>query len=390
MSGRIFSLLACAAAAIGLGGLAPSPAPSSGVIHFATSIPRTTLGAGAPITDAALSGDGKTLALSTGDTIVLRDLSSGRTIAMLHGNVLPKVLGDHSNVFGALAISRDGAYVAAGGYNIDGFSDHAGVVDSVTRVWRRTNPQAVRVWKNVAPKVMAFSADDKELVVRGPALSDTPDTVWTANLGTGAMGHWIAEWKVDADKDSYNECSPAGFDAAQPTFIESLAALVLSSGECKTFPEASQLPLRLWPIGARVPEAPLRGPLINSYDMVALTPDAKTAVTAGDDRFAVWDLTARKLRVDGAGVANDISPRLDSIAASGRYAVGLYLADPSEQGRWDQYFLSVWDLRTARHIATTGIRTSSEDSHLLLSGDGWRAYVTTPSGIDEWDLKAGA
>jgi WD40 repeat protein len=387
LSGALFAAL------ILVGGRAASPADSpsaSDVVRYLTTIPAAGLGGDGPITDAALSDDGKTLALSRGGgAIALYDLSTKRAIAILQGNKLPQSTGDHSGAFESLAISRDGAYIAAGGYNTAGFSDHAGVVDSVTRLWRRSSPQPLHVWKGLAPDAMAFSADNRRLVARSPGMSDTPDIVWTADLGSGAVKRWVAQWKPPLDNFSFY-CSPDGFATALPTFVFGPPALLVASGDCKKSIDGLLRPLRLWPIGARLPDAPFSGPLIDvvSYDNIALTPDRKSVVTGDAEHLAVWDVAQRKLRVAGAGVPYDITPRVDALAANNRYAVAIYLDDPSEQGAWDRYFLSVWALADARHIAKTAVRTSSENSRLLLSPDGTRAYVTTPAGIDVWQMQA--
>jgi WD40 repeat protein len=339
---------------------------------------------------AALSADGKTLAFARGDdAIVLRDMNDGRTLAILRGHVLPNTLGSYSYSREAVAISRDGAYVAAGGYVTEGFIDHSGVAKAVTRLWRRTGAQPLRVWNDVAPDAMAFSQNEGQLVVRSPAMSDTPDTVWTASVGSGALKAWVAQWKLYVDKDSYWPCSPDGFSDAAITFAGGAPSLVVASGDCKKQRTNDNAPLRLWPVGERTPGAPFSGGSVNPNGALALSADGTTAVTLDANQFAVWDVARRALRGSGAGSALiDYSPRLEKLVVGGPYAIALLLADPSRKGNWNRYSLVVWDLRSAKRVATTESRGAGEHSRLLVRADGTQAYVTTLAGIDVWVLKS--
>ncbi len=339
---------------------------------------------------AALSADGKTLAFARGDdAIVLRDMDDGHTLATLRGHVLPPTLGSYSYSREALALSSDGAYVAAGGYVTEGFIDHTGVAKAVTRVWRRGKTQPLRAWNDVAPGAMAFSPNGTQLVVRSPAMSDTPDTVWTANLGSGTLAAWVAQWKLYVSKDSYWPCSPDGFNDAGISFASGAASLVVASGDCKKQRTGDNAPLRLWPLGSRAPGAPFAGTAVNPNGALALSADGATAVTLDANKFAVWDVARRALRTSGAGLpSTDYSPRLEKLVASGPYAIALMLADPSRKGNWNRYSLAVWDLRSAKCVGATETRPASERSRLLIRADGTRAYVTTPAGIDVWVLKS--
>ncbi len=337
---------------------------------------------------AALSGDGKILAFTRGDqSVVLRDLDDGRTIATLRGHVLPQPLESYSYSREAVAISRDGAYVAAGGYVTEGFIDHTGVAKAVTRVWRRAGAQPVRVWNGVAPDTMAFSPGASQLVVRSPAMSDTPDTVWTADLGSGTLNAWVAQWKLYTDKDSYWPCSPDGFNDAGLTFANTGPALVVASGDCTKQGSSDHAAVRLWPVGARSPGPPFAGTAVDPNGGLALSADGRTAVILDASRFAVWDVASRALRTSGAGLkATDYSPRLERLVVGGAYAIALMLDDPSRKGDWSRYSLIVWDLRNARRVASTGYRAGSDNSRLLVRAEGTRAYVTTPGGVDVWLL----
>lgn len=329
-------------------------------------------------------------------------MQTGRTLANLRGHSVPQVTEDHSYARENVAISRDGTYVAAGGYVTSGFIDHSGVAKAVTRVWRRTNSQPLRTWDGLAPEAMTFSANAAQLVVRSPAMSDTPDTVWRVDIGSGAVSAWIAQWKLWVDKDSYWPCSPNGFDVARIVFAGAEPALVVASGDCTKQRSTDLAPLRLWPIGGRMPGAPFTGITVNPYGALALSADGATAATLDGNHFAVWDVAHRALRASGPGLAaSAYSPRLESLAIGGRFAVALMLADPSRKGNWNRYSLKIWLLpgppgrsggsepcACAAFLVTTEERTAGERSQLLVNADGTRAYVTTPAGIDVWALKS--
>ena len=350
---------------------------------------------------AALSADGKTLAFARGDdAIVLRDMDEGRTLATLRGHVLPPTLGSYSYSRETVAISRDGTLVAAGGYVTEGFIDHTGVAKAVTRLWRRSSVRPLHVWNGVAPDAIAFSPNGAKLVVRSPAMSDTPDTTWSADLGSGAINAWVAQWKLYVSKTSYWPCSPDGFYDAGVRFAPTGTALVVASGDCKKLPTGDGAPLRLWPLGSRLPGAPFAGTTIGANGALALSADGATALTLDAKHVAVWDVRNRTLIASGPGLpTTTYSPRLETLAVAGRYAIALMLADPSRKGNWNQYFLYVWLLPRQtkglieacdlcpRRIATTASRTASERSRLLVRADGTRAYVTTPAGLDVWILE---
>jgi len=338
----------------------------------------------------ALSADGNVMAFTRGDeAVVLRDMRDGRTLATLRGHSIPPVTEDHSYSREIVALSRDGTYVAAGGYVTSGFIDHSGVAKSVTRLWRRTSAQPLRVWDGVAPDAIAFSPEGSQIVVRSPALSDTPDTVWVGPLGATTLKPWVAQWKLWTDKDSYWPCSPDGFNDAGITFASTGPALVVASGDCTKQRSNEVAPLRLWPLGARMPSAPFAGTAVNPYGALALSADGTTALTLDANHFAVWDVRRHTLRSNAAGLKqSDYSPRLQALALGGQYAVALLLSDPSRKGNWNRYSLAVWDVTTARLLTTTAEREAGERSQLLVRSDGMRAYVTTPAGVDVWVLKS--
>lgn len=339
---------------------------------------------------AALSADGKTLAFARGDdAIVLRDMVEGRTLTTLRGHVLPPTLGSYSYSRETVAISRDGTLIAAGGYVTEGFIDHTGVAKALTRLWRRTSAKPLRVWNDVAPDAMAFSPNDAQLVVRSPAMSDTPDTVWSTNLGSRAIQTWVAQWKLYTSKSSFWPCSPDGFNDAGITFAPIGPALVVASGDCKKLQTGDGAPLRLWPLGSRIPGHFFAGTTVDPNGALALSADGTTAVTLDAKHFAVWDVRHRRLLASGPGLPPaGYSPRLERLAIAGRFAIALMLADPSRKGNWNRYSLDVRLLRGAKRVATTEYRRASERSRLLVRADGTRVYVTTPAGIDVWVLES--
>jgi WD40 repeat protein len=330
---------------------------------------------------AALSADGRTFAFGRGDdAIVLFDPITDRPIATLRGNALPLTLGSYSYSRGTLAVAPNGAYVAAGGYITEGFIDHTGVAGGVTRVWRRSSAQPLQTWNGVAPETLTFAAEGTRLVARSPAMSDTPDTVWTAS----ALSALASVWKPQVKAEGF--CRVDGFDEARAAFRPE-PALLLAFGECRAGKNAPAR-LRFWPIGASAPDAPFAGEPLG-LAVLGLSPDGRTALSVGT-RVTVWDTTARRVLASAPLAPLGKNETVRSVASGGGIAVGLLQTDLWRTDDRYRYALAVWDAATGRQLARTGPRPAGERPQLMLRGDGTRAYVTTPAGIDAWVLKSGA
>jgi WD40 repeat protein len=339
------------------------------------------------IDTAALSADGKTFAFGRGDdAIVLIDPATERTIATLRGNVLPLTLGSYSYSRGTLALASDGAYVAGGGYITSGFIDHTGVAGGVARVWRRGSAQPLQTWNGVAPETLTFSADGSHVGARSPAMSDTASTVWSASISSSSAVAWVPRVKAEGF------CWIAGFNEAQLA-PNPRPALLISFGECLASTpnhpgENAPGRLRFWPVGASAPDAPFAGEPIGTAAL-ALSPDRRRALSVGA-RVTLWDTVARRATASAPLVPLNKNESVQSVALGGNVAVGLLQTDLwRTDDRW-RYALVVWDGRTGRQLARTAPRAAGERIQLLLSGDGTRAYVTTPAGIEVWELKSGA
>jgi DNA-binding beta-propeller fold protein YncE len=358
------------------------------------------------------------MALGQGDTIALFDTLDFHRAAVLDGNdpleyrtiynCEPKdssacayqpFIGPRS-----IAVSPDGAYVAAGSYWVDGYYDHNGYYAGVTRVWQRTQPHPVRAWKGPAPGAIAFSPDSTALVVRSPGTDDTPNAVWILNRVSGAMTHWAAEWMVTGrhkdDPSEVDRCALAGFDGSQPVFAPNAPKLlVISDGAA--CPATAPLALRLWPIGSRMAGPAFEGPAFSSDSIapLALSADRATAVTlhangcmGGDNcknmsALDVWDVAAHRVLVAGpmSAPVDDVGT-LRAFATGDRAAVGLIAASTDSQPPLWSYRLAIWDVRTGKLAAITGSQPSAGDAYLLMSPAGSRAYVASGHRVDVWVL----
>jgi WD40 repeat protein len=370
---------------------------------------RSTYGA---IATAALTPGGRWFAFGRGDdAIALVDLSSDRQVETLRGNVLPKTLGSYSYSRAALAISADGAYLGAGGYVTEGFIDHTGVAKGVMRVWRRTHAQPFRA-SDATPALIRFSPDDRTVVARSPAMSDTPDSVWTLALdarrsalamrgyaGTSAsvrVAKWTAQWNLSRPDGTVLTCRLDGFDDSAIVFSTPTPSLLVvsSSGTCPGNSASTTQALRLWGIGSRSPSSSpgassAFGPSETSpLGSLALSADERTAVTF-DGRLGVWNVARRRLIVRGplTKPVGDNYSEMTEFATGGSHALGLVLYDSSHTGNRDRYELVVWDLHTGQLIERSARRPALEHSHLLVRADGTRAYVSSPSGLDVWVLR---
>ena len=339
------------------------------------------------IATAALTPNGRWLTYGRGDDeLRVLDLKADRERAILGGNLLLPTLGSYSYSRAAVAISDDADYVAAGGYVTEGFIDHTGIAKGVTRVWRATNAHAFRTIQ-AAPGIVRFGPSDRALVVRSPAMSDTPDTTWTLDLSTGRLKAWIAQWSTKRADGFFPTCRLAGFDASAIAFtLPRPSLLVVSSdGVCPDESSAKQ-PLRLWPIGSRAAGAPL-GPAISPQASLALSADERTAATF-DGRLDVWNVRSHRLAVSGpvTNPLGDPYAHMTEFTIGGSRALGLVLYDSTHTGIIDRYEIVVWDLHTGKLIARTPRRVALERSHLLVPADGTRAYVSSPAGLDVWTL----
>ncbi len=379
---------------------AQTGAAGSSVIRYAATIDLPTLAAAGTIKTAALTPDGHWLAYGRDDdTIVLFDLRTRRPAETLKGNILPQVTEDHSYARATLAISPDARYVAAGGYVTSGFIDHQGVAKSVTRLWKLGSAAQLRVWEDVAPELIAFAPDERHLVVRSPAMTDTKDTTWMLDAGSGDVKSWVAQWS-ERDGDYFLDCKLVGFDRARVVFAKDVTyLLVVSDGGGCPKPYYEARPLRLWPLGSRIAGAPFAGPRLKQTALVALTTDGRKAVTFDGGRISVgfppqsgeldlWDLATRRILVRGPKTTplDDRWAEVTEFVAAGERALGLVLIDTTRTGNRDRYELVVWNLRSGELVARTARRVALDDSHLLLRADGRRAYVTTPAGLDVWQL----
>ncbi len=332
------------------------------------------------IDTAALSVDGRTFAFGRGDdAIELFDPTTDRKIATLRGHFLPLTLGSYSYSRATLALSRDGAYVAGGGYITEGFVDHTGVAGGVARVWRRASVQPLRTWTGVAPETLTFSDDGLRLAARSPAMSDTPDTVWSASLTSPLASVWKPHMK------SAGFCQLGGFTNSRASFNPA-PALLLAFGDCTA---SGNAPARLtfWRIGSLAPEAPFPGEPIDMA-LLALSADGHRVLSVGA-KVTLWDTVARHALAAAPLEPLGKNESIRSVALGGGLAVGLVQTDMWRESDRYRYALAIWDVRTGRQLARTGPRPIGERGQLLLSGDGTRAYVTTPAGIDVWGLKSG-
>jgi WD40 repeat protein len=327
---------------------------------------------------AALTPDGRRLAFGRGDAdIVELDLGTGRPIATVGGNVLPETLGSYSYSRAALALSDDGAWLAAGGYVTEGFIDHSGVAKAVIRVWRRDRAAPLFTWNGVAPDRIAFAPDQRRIVVRSPEMTDTRNTMWTLDRISGAMTTWVVECTVD------------GFDASAIVFAGVAPQLLAASGPCPgEHTNGSPQAMRLWPVGSSRAGPPFTAAPIDPLAPIALASDRRTAVTFQEGKLRIWDVAGRKQRASvtipptGSGSYDVWS----GFALGGNYAVALIVLWNDTTKARDKYVLLGWDIRTGAPLGRSAARAGTEGSRLLVRGDGTRAYVTTPSGLDVWTL----
>jgi WD40 repeat protein len=379
---------------------------------------RTMTLAGAGVDSAAISSSGRWLALGQDGTIAVydtRDLQRAETLAgndplkyRTIYNCEPKDSSacSYQPFIGprVIAISPDGAYVAAGSYWLDGYYDHNGYYAGVTRVWQRTRSLPVRAWKGPASGSIAFSPDSAALVVRSPATEDTPNAVWSFERTSDAVTRWAAEWTVTGrhrdDPSEIDRCALAGFDNSQTIFAGNIPKLLVVS-DGASCPATAPLELRLWPIGSRIAGPAFAGPGFSSDSLtpLALSADYTTAVTlhangceGGDNcknmsALAVWDVASHRVRVAGPmapPVDND--GRLTAFATGGRVAVGLVAVSTDSQPPRSTYHLAIWDVRTGKLAAITDSHPSADNAYLLMSPDGSRAYVASGHRLDVWEL----
>jgi WD40 repeat protein len=343
---------------------------------------------------AALTPDGRRLAFGRGDSdIVELDLGTDRPIATVSGNVLPETLGSYSYSAALLAISDDGRWLASGGYVTSGFIDHAGVAKAVMRVWRSDRAAPLFTWNGVAPDRIAFAPDARRIVVRSPEMTDTRNTMWTLDRVSGAITTWVVEWDKLTPDGTLHQCTIDGFDASAIVFAGIAPELLAASGPCPgEHTNGSPQAMRLWPVGSSRAGPPFPAAAIDPLAPIALSRDRRTAVTFQERKLRVWDVTAHTQRgsVTIPPTGNGSYDVWSGFALGGNDAVALIvLWDDATKAR-DRYVLLGWDIRTGAPLGRSAARVGTEGSRLLVRGDGTRAYVTTPNGLDVWVLGTAA
>jgi hypothetical protein len=375
--GRITAVLAILAVSVVASQATAAPIPQTHSI--AIRHVRAVAFAGSDLNAIAIAPSGRWMALGQGSTIAVFDTGDLQRVGALEGNdpleyrtttsCEPKdsPACSYQPFIGprTIAISPDGAYVAAGSYWVDGYYDHSGYYAGVTRVWQRTQPLPARTWRGPAPGTIAFSPDGGSLVVRSPGTEDTPNAVWTLGRASGTVARWAAEWSVTGrhkdDPSEVDRCALAGFDNSQPVFAGNTPKLLVVSDDAAC-PAPAPLELRLWPVGSRIAGPAFEGPGFASDPLVplALSADRSTAVTlhangcTSDDcknlsALAAWDVVSHRVRVAGPMAARvDADGNVRAFATAGFAAVALIAVSTDAATPLWSYHLASWDVRTGK------------------------------------------
>jgi WD40 repeat protein len=251
------------------------------------------------------------------------------------------VLAGHNGPVHALAISPDGKYLASGGR------------DQFVRLWDIAQEQPIQTWKMRSDHpAVAFTPDSQTLIVAGA--DEKEMKLW--DLATLTVSQTI-----DCPRASALALTPDGKHLA-----------------------AGGIDASVWELATGKKIAGVNGHrgIINA---VALTPDAKTLVTASaDNSVKIWDTATSTERKTLSG--HDRSMNCLVLTPNGKI-----LAAGSSDGK-----VSLWEVETGKLISylmlneplVSGVAITNDGKTLLTSAYGGRAAAGGLGGssLKVWDL----